>query len=526
VKIRWLAAISLAAVSCSLVDLSGKIHQDACRNDLDCDVLNLSPSLDRCVRFRCTAAQLCEAGLPDVDRDGFIARGCAPAGTQADCDDHNALRSPGVREVCDGLDNDCDGRADEGVLALTPAVWLELGDTPVSSVQYAIDASYTKLAMTFVHGFGVGEVSVTSADNLSDGPTMPFVVSLGAIPLSAQGAAISWLPRDQISLAAYARDAPARMLAGTLHQPAPMLLSTELACSQDEVCVPTPPTALPEIASGRDGVLVVSTRGRDTAQVCEADSANPHALLASLLSDTPEGLVERTASAVTLGTTGEGATASALALPAAMSNGVGFGWLVASVDLDGILQIQRVSSQDDELVVSPSLLSIPAELGPLHAVRLALGSSINPRQPLIGLAAVSGCGTDARILVGVLSLRETDDGEIELQMGAPLRPLAKSEQQRAAALSWNESKHSWGVSYVDATGLHLQLVDASGTPSNNEPYKLAELAAVSGNASGASTLAPLSDSYGWFRIFAHTTAQTPDATWISRTTLSACGNHN
>jgi hypothetical protein len=524
VSTRWLAVFSLAAVSCSLVDLSGKIHQDTCRDDGDCEELNLSPTLERCVLFQCNAAHLCEAGLPDTDRDGFIARGCAPAGSQADCDDNNALRRPDGREVCDGLDNDCDGRADEGVLALTPAVWLDLGKTPVSSVQYAVDASYTRIAMTFVNGQGVGDVSFTSANDTSSGPSLPLVVSLGAIPLSAVGASISWLPRDEISLAAYARDAPARTLVGTLRPPAPMLMSTELACSQGEVCVPTPPTALPEIASGRDGVLVVSTRGRDSAQACDADAdrAEPHLLLASLLVDTPAGLVERAESAVTLGTTGEGATASALALPALMSNGVGFGWLVASVDLDGTLQVQRVSSQQDQLVVSPPLLSIPAELGPLHAVRLALGSSINPQQPLIGLAAISGCGADAQVLVSVLSLNETDDGELELKMGSPLRPLAKSEQQRAAALSWNESKHSWGVSYVDATGLRLQLVDASGIPSNNEPYKLAELAAVSGNASGASTLTPLSDSYGWFKIFAHTTAQTPDATRISRTTLSAC----
>lgn len=47
----------------------------------------------------------------DADGDGAIALGCG-AGT--DCDDTNSAVHVGLDEVCDGLDNDCSGDADDG----------------------------------------------------------------------------------------------------------------------------------------------------------------------------------------------------------------------------------------------------------------------------------------------------------------------------------------------------------------------------------------------------------------------------
>ena len=50
----------------------------------------------------------------DADEDGYVF-GCPEA---TDCDDQRRDIHPGAAEVCDGADNDCDGRRDDGLTAL------------------------------------------------------------------------------------------------------------------------------------------------------------------------------------------------------------------------------------------------------------------------------------------------------------------------------------------------------------------------------------------------------------------------
>ena len=46
--------------------------------------------------------------VEDMDGDGFFS--------DEDCDDSNPARNPNAEEICDGVDNNCDGQADEGAL--------------------------------------------------------------------------------------------------------------------------------------------------------------------------------------------------------------------------------------------------------------------------------------------------------------------------------------------------------------------------------------------------------------------------
>ena len=53
--------------------------------------------------------------LDDQDDDGYVPDNECGFGNMGDCDDNDASISPGAPEVCDEIDNNCDGNVDEGV---------------------------------------------------------------------------------------------------------------------------------------------------------------------------------------------------------------------------------------------------------------------------------------------------------------------------------------------------------------------------------------------------------------------------
>jgi hypothetical protein len=59
-----------------------------------------------------SVAHRCGFTCPDLDGDGFPALSCG--GT--DCDDTDAAIHPNVAEVCDGKDNDCNGKTDDDAI--------------------------------------------------------------------------------------------------------------------------------------------------------------------------------------------------------------------------------------------------------------------------------------------------------------------------------------------------------------------------------------------------------------------------
>ena len=54
-----------------------------------------------------------EKETADADGDGYV---------NDDCDDNDANVNPDAAEICDGLDNNCDGQTDEST-AIDAGVW-------------------------------------------------------------------------------------------------------------------------------------------------------------------------------------------------------------------------------------------------------------------------------------------------------------------------------------------------------------------------------------------------------------------
>ncbi len=137
------------------------------------------PSADPCVTGRCTEeAGGCVYSPRDDDGDGHAPEECG----HDDCDDTLYAVHPGAEEICDALDNDCDGVADEGAWKASPTT-LVLSDTSEVPSSPSIASSAAAWGVSWISDTGatrqLNAGIVSPADPTPATSTAPLFLDAG-----------------------------------------------------------------------------------------------------------------------------------------------------------------------------------------------------------------------------------------------------------------------------------------------------------------------------------------------------------
>lgn len=468
------AFVLLAAVigaGCSLMGLD-EVQATACASASERDLRDAHAlcarelrdiPLGSCEAPVCAAqvgAELfCVVGTPDEDGDGVGDGACIAEGSELprDCDDDDPTVAEGLAEVCDGKDNDCDGRVDESLLVAGAPTRRDVAHDPSSP------ADTEGLVATAAAGETV-EAAFRRSGRLhllqGSAPFKPQVASVGDVRLDdpateATDRGLALASDGTSTFVVFPAAGCDRLSAGTV-------TGTTLASASFAPPEGTEPTGLPSATGtactdpAMQRAPVVSLDGTDVViawlesaarGVCGGGQRAP------LVATTSDMTAALTAGVLDLGMANDAGPPATLYLPSAGVHVIAYG-----DGSDIVVRSLRRRGSDLEIV---STARVDAGMS-VQEIALAVGPT-NDTEAIVGVAASVGCGSRARVLLQRVSVGR-GDGEISPAGDFDVVDEGGEQRRPAVAYGANRPRGFFVVWAEDDMRLRGQLLDAaSGT---------------------------------------------------------------
>lgn len=451
---------TLFLVGCSLAGLEDGLEQSACEpGDTDfCESLNESnPTDDPCLRWTCGARGVCEV-LPE-DRDGDLSpsAACAPEGVTPDCDDSDPSRSPTADEVCDVVDNDCDGLVDEAALDVGAPVRVLSTSGTVADAHMASSPDSPGIRVLYVTEGVSAETRAASLPSATSAGGVASEVSTAGNPLSTREASLSTLG-DGFAINVVPAGAP-RVAAGTLDaaDATAVFAGSHL---QDGFVLSTTAASSPTVASfGQQLFAAWLNRDAQLSETCPlAPNDTAEVLITSArLPQNSDTLSMPSVSPTMIGTTHDPAPPAILGLSETT-------FLVAYANAAN----ETVDVHLGEVIDAGSL-EIAIDTPPLHSIDAPrsgdVGLSVSESGDIM-LTFREGCGTLATIEARLLALADDLTGADPVTvLGSFSQSGGNSVALRNPVAVHHASRNEWLIAWtVDSSLLAISRIAKNGMP--------------------------------------------------------------